>query len=354
MENIDDTNIEEELQVEEESTTIDDTVQEETVETFSEDLDKAETEEEVMNLIKDMEKPEEEEPVEEEPTEELDKEAESATDYLNIKDGDIELQLNLADEKERKRIVMLAQQGLNYAGKTTELAKHRSFVQYAEENGITLEDIQQMASAKGGNKEALSNIAKTAKVDVFDLDNDMADDYKPEPIQMPQVADPRIDATANEVESGVKNPIDNNSLLEKFKKIDSAILECRQYFSHTKNPICVITVNKTTSIKSDIENIYRLKEHIKVLVIVDKKNNDIDEPYMLVWRVVNNIDAQRDVILEPFIVVDGTNKGEVDGFNREWPGDTFCTKEVLDSLQKRGLIDIDDAFIKRFGLLAFN
>jgi 4-hydroxy-3-polyprenylbenzoate decarboxylase len=163
-----------------------------------------------------------------------------------------------------------------------------------------------------------------------------------------------IDATANEVESGIENPIDDNALLEKFQEIDSSILECRQYFSHTKNPICVITVNKTTSIKSDIENIYRLKEHIKVLVIVDKKNNDIDEPYMLVWRVVNNIDAQRDVILEPFIVVDGTNKGEVDGFNREWPGDTFCTKEVLDSLQKRGLIDIDDAFIKRFGLLAFN
>jgi len=70
--------------------------------------------------------------------------------------------------------------------------------------------------------------------------------------------------------------------------------------------------------------------------------------------VVNNIDAQRDITLSPFIVVDGTNKSEVDGFNREWPGDTFCTKETLDSLQERGLIDIDDAFIKKFGLLSFD
>ena len=52
----------------------------------------------------------------------------------------------------------------------------------------------------------------------------------------------------------------------------------------------------------------------------------------LVWRVVNNIDASRDVVLEPFIAVDATNKGDVDGFEREWPGDTFCTKEVLDTL----------------------
>ena len=75
---------------------------------------------------------------------------------------------------------------------------------------------------------------------------------------------------------------------------------------------------------------------------------------MLLWRVVNNIDAKRDIILEPFIAVDGTNKSKVDGFEREWPGDTYCTKEVLDSLQERGLIDIDHEFIKKFGLLHFD
>lgn len=163
-----------------------------------------------------------------------------------------------------------------------------------------------------------------------------------------------IDATGEEVENGVKTPLDDATLLQKMQAIDGSILECKQYFSHTKNPICMVTVNKTQSVMSDIEKLYPLKEHIKVLIIVDKKNNDITEPYMLLWRVVNNIDAQRDIITKPFIVVDGTNKGKLDGFHREWPGDTFCTKEVLDSLQARGLIDIDEAFIKKFGLLPFN
>jgi 4-hydroxy-3-polyprenylbenzoate decarboxylase len=102
-----------------------------------------------------------------------------------------------------------------------------------------------------------------------------------------------------------------------------------------------------------IKKLKVLKEHIKLLIIVDKINNDIEDPYMLVWRVVNNIDASRDVVLEPFIAVDATNKGELDGFEREWPGDTFCTKEVLDMLQEKGLIDIDEQFIKKFGLLPF-
>jgi 4-hydroxy-3-polyprenylbenzoate decarboxylase len=162
-----------------------------------------------------------------------------------------------------------------------------------------------------------------------------------------------IDATDKEVKHGIQEALDDKTLLEKMLSIDSSIIELRQYFTHTKNPICVITVNKSQSMKNTIEKLKELQNHIKVLVIVDKKNNDIDEPYMLLWRVVNNIDAQRDILLEPFISVDGTNKSEIDGFNREWPGDTFCTKETLDNLQERGLINIDETFIKKFGLLPF-
>jgi len=162
-----------------------------------------------------------------------------------------------------------------------------------------------------------------------------------------------IDATDKEVEFGIETPLQDKALLEKMQELDGNILELQQYFIHTKNPICLITVNKVQSMQNIIAKLKGLKEHIKVLIIVDKINNDINEPYMLLWRVVNNIDAGRDIILEPFIAVDGTNKSEVDGFNREWPGDTFCTKKVLDSLQERNLIDIDEEFIKKFGLLPF-
>ena len=162
-----------------------------------------------------------------------------------------------------------------------------------------------------------------------------------------------VDATGEEVEEGVEIPLSDTKLLEKIQDINANVVELKQYFTETKNPICVITVNKKKSQLKLIKKLKVLKEHIKLLIILDKINNDIEDPYMLVWRVVNNIDASRDVVLEPFIAVDATNKGDVDGFEREWPGDTFCTKEVLDSLQEKGLIDIDEIFIKRFGLLPF-
>jgi len=163
-----------------------------------------------------------------------------------------------------------------------------------------------------------------------------------------------IDATGSEVEASLACLLDDETLLERLQACDGSVVGLKQYFTHTKNPLCVVSVNKNASMKTLMKSVEGLSKHIRVFIIVDAQNNDIDEPYMLVWRVVNNIDASRDVLLKPFIMVDATNKNSLDGFEREWPGDTFCTKSVLDSLQERGIIEIDDAFIQKFGLLPFN
>jgi 4-hydroxy-3-polyprenylbenzoate decarboxylase len=162
-----------------------------------------------------------------------------------------------------------------------------------------------------------------------------------------------VDATGDEVKEGLEELLSDKDLLEKMQEISSRVVGLKQYMTETKTPVCVITVEKKKSQRKLIKKLKSLKKHIKLLVIVDHVNNDLNDTYMLIWRVVNNIDAGRDVILTPFIAIDGTNKSEVDGYEREWPGDTFCTKEVLDMLQEKGLIDIDEAFIKKFGLLPF-
>ena len=104
---------------------------------------------------------------------------------------------------------------------------------------------------------------------------------------------------------------------------------------------------------TSLPNSAGLAYHIKILVIVDKHNNDLDNPYMLIWRVVNNIDATRDIKLEPFILIDATNKNHLDGFTREWPGDTLCDEATLVSLRDRGLVEYDDKLVKKWGLLEF-
>ena len=163
-----------------------------------------------------------------------------------------------------------------------------------------------------------------------------------------------VDATGDEVEEGIEEVLSDEVLYEKLHKLDRHIVALKQYFTHTKTPVCILQVEKTESMSILMQKLEPFYKHIKVLVIIDKSNNDIDDPYMLIWRVTNNIDASRDVLLKPFIMLDATNKGDLDGFQREWPGDTFCTKSVLDDLQEKGLIDIDEAFVRKFGLLPFD
>jgi len=160
-----------------------------------------------------------------------------------------------------------------------------------------------------------------------------------------------IDATNSPIEDGAKELIDDKELLAKAQKLNSQIKNLKQYMIDTKNPICVVSVDKTSSQQDLIKSLHTLKNHIKILVIVDDSTNYIDNAYMLVWRVVNNIDASRDITLTPFIAVDATNKNKLDNYNREWPKDTLCDKDTLDRLQEKGLIDIDESFIKKFGLL---
>ena len=161
-----------------------------------------------------------------------------------------------------------------------------------------------------------------------------------------------LDCTGNEVQSQGIELLSDEVLLAKMQSITSEVKALKQYFTHTKNPVTVIAVDKKRSQKYVIEALKPLFEHIKVLVIVDDANqNDVNNPYMLIWRVVNNIDSNRDLYIDGHtITLDGTNKNEMDNFLRRWPDDVDCTKEVLQSLRDRKIIDVSDELIKQYQL----
>ncbi len=161
-----------------------------------------------------------------------------------------------------------------------------------------------------------------------------------------------LDCTGEEIKELGITLLSDSELLEKMQKISDEVKSLKQYFTHTKNPITVITVDKKRSQKYLIEDLKPLFEHIKNLVIVDAANqNDVENAYMLIWRVVNNIDSNRDIYIENnTISIDATNKNSYDNFKRRWPDDVDCNKEVLQSLKQRGIIDISLEFEKKFQL----
>jgi 4-hydroxy-3-polyprenylbenzoate decarboxylase len=159
-----------------------------------------------------------------------------------------------------------------------------------------------------------------------------------------------IDATAANV---VEAPtlLGDEELFIKVKELIPDAKNLHQFMRRTKNPITVISVDKTKNAKEYFEALVGLSPHLRVVVFVDDDKNDVFNSYMLVWRVTNNIDAQRDIFVSGLMVgVDGTNKNQLDGFMRQWPDDVDCTLSVVESLKQRGIWDFDDNLYKKFQL----
>ena len=159
-----------------------------------------------------------------------------------------------------------------------------------------------------------------------------------------------IDATSAVVVEG-PNLLGDAELFEKVQELVSDATSLHQFMRNTKNPITVITLNKTRNAREYFDALIPLSQNLRVVVFVDEKANDVLNSYMLIWRVTNNMDAQRDVYISGLMVgVDGTNKSQVDGFTREWPDDVDCTPSVVEYLQKEELWDLDEKLNKKYQL----
>lgn len=152
-----------------------------------------------------------------------------------------------------------------------------------------------------------------------------------------------IDCTGNEVENPPLEILGNQDLLDNLSSIIPLSKTLRQYFLDTKNPITLLGVQKDShSLQKFLKKsaFANLQKHLRILILLDDSKNDLENLYMILWRVVNNIDSKRDIrILGEIIVIDATDKNADDGYHREWPKETDCDSKTLESLAQKGLLN---------------
>ncbi|EFV4303801.1 menaquinone biosynthesis decarboxylase, partial [Campylobacter jejuni] len=86
--------------------------------------------------------------------------------------------------------------------------------------------------------------------------------------------------------------LEDEKLLELFKtKVE--LLNLKQFYKESKSPIVCILLDKKEKIEQSFDKLLEFKKHFRILVFLDAENK-LENSYMLVWRVVNNIDAKRD------------------------------------------------------------
>ncbi|EAL8425080.1 menaquinone biosynthesis decarboxylase [Campylobacter coli] len=141
--------------------------------------------------------------------------------------------------------------------------------------------------------------------------------------------------------------LEDEKLLELFKtKVE--LLNLKQFYKESKSPIVCILLDKKEKIEQSFDKLLEFKKHFRILVFLDTENK-LENPYMLVWRVVNNIDAKRDIFIkEERLGVDASAKGEVEGYLRAWPKQTDCTQSVIEDLILRNILENDPEFFNKF------
>lgn len=129
--------------------------------------------EEVMDSVED-------ETVEDEVTEEANESQsdevtteEAVDDRYTIKADGVELKLT-ADE-----LKVLASKGIDYTKKTQALAPWRKQISAIQEANLGADDINLMIDVMKGNKDAINEVLRRAKVDPLELDTDSKHDYVP-------------------------------------------------------------------------------------------------------------------------------------------------------------------------------
>ncbi|EAI7265602.1 menaquinone biosynthesis decarboxylase [Campylobacter coli] len=144
--------------------------------------------------------------------------------------------------------------------------------------------------------------------------------------------------------------LEDEKLLELFKtKIE--LVNLKQFYKESKSPIVCILLDKKEKIEQSFEKLLEFKKHFRILIFLDT-NNKLENPYMLVWRVVNNIDAKRDIFIKADRVgVDTTAKGLVEGYERVWPKQTDCTKSVIEDLILRNILENNPELFSKFEIL---
>ncbi len=115
--------------------------------------------------------------------------------------------------------------------------------------------------------------------------------------------------------------------------IDKKISAVRTAFNDCRSRVILITVKKDKKANSPWM-IKKIKSssliHEGIIVLYDH-DIDINDDSVLLWKIFNNVDPLRDIVMEKgSVIIDATKKGIADGHTREWPDDIVMSEDVVD------------------------
>ena len=109
-------------------------------------------------------------------------------------------------------------------------------------------------------------------------------------------------------------------------------------------------MDKKENARASFKRILKFANHFKIIIFTDPKNS-INNLYISIWRITNNIDANRDIFVNgDQISIDATTKFAWEGYEREWPDETLCDRKIVENLVKRQIVENDPNLFLKFDI----
>ena len=115
-----------------------------------------------------------------------------------------------------------------------------------------------------------------------------------------------------------------------------ATAKCNRTGKENLNSYKIIPVHKErpNQGKDELEKFIASNDY-KFVFAIDN-NVDINDLSTVFWKVLNNIDAKRDIVIfNNKFGIDGTTKIKEEGLKREWPNDIVMCEEIKELVKER-------------------
>lgn len=132
--------------------------------------------------------------------------------------------------------------------------------------------------------------------------------------------------------------LDQNDIIRNLKVLDESISDLRLIFIDINLPIAILSVRKNLQKRGPFFRDLLMAGTAMscgIAILYDDDVNINDDPLIL-WKVFNNVDPQRDMFIgERLVIIDATTKSDLDGHRRPWPDELINRPDIKQRVNSR-------------------
>jgi len=203
---------------------------------------------------------------------------------------------------------------------------------------LVVDDASLLKDGRRLLRHVLDTVDFASDVTLTDGVLDVLDHSAPAPLRGSKLG---VDATARAAgEDARRRPrfkltMSGQGVLDALRSSGDGFLGCRVAMPDAKAPLILVSVDKGGAPSQRFKEAIRASGLLDQGVFVMYDGVDLSDGRLLLWKMFNNVDPERDITIDDGVIIDATRKGLADGHAREWPDEIVMSPDIVSRVEAR-------------------